>query len=950
MDIRLKNPGTRRALRKLLPKGEVLAEPIQFHAYARDAGFYRLLPRIVVKAQSIETISSVFKVANKKKRHVVFRAGGTSLSGQSISNDILVEVKQGWREISVAEDGKQITLQPGVVAARANLELASKGYRIGPDPGSLRSALIGGIVANNASGIGSGTRFNSYQTLVSMEMVLPNGLVLNSEDPRENEKLRLKAPDIYEGLIRIREQIRNDPALSKRIINKYKLKNTMGYSLNSFLDYDSPVDILAHLMVGSEGTLGFISKVTLETVPLYRHRATGLIMLSSFTDAARLVPKLKKTGCSALEIMDDAAVMAVRNVPDLPAELHTDLSGGFAVLLVEYEADKSQQLNKLVETALKIIGDNHPSAIPRFVSSPVQREKLWKARRELGPLHAASRTPGTTVLSEDVCFKVKDLARAIKDLQVLFRRHHYEDAVIFGHAGDGNLHFKLSLDLSNPGALENYSEFIKDLVELVINKYDGSLKAEHGTGRNMAPFVEREWGSDAYQIMWAIKKLLDPNGILNPDVLLSHDEQIHLKNIKSIPQVNSEVDNCIECGLCEPVCPSADFTFTPRQRISVLREMEVLKTDDHLQSKIGKLEKAYRFHGVESCATDGLCAQSCPLDIDTGHLMKQFRAQKRGSMSRHIHRFTQRHMSATLLGVRAVLNIIQPLGYLSKNNRLWSSLKTISRRTGGKIPAINPYLSAARGSLPTANEVADVVYFPSCLTRSVGSGQQAELSMSQAFGEILNQADIKFKYPEDVSNLCCGLSFSSKGYEAAALQAAIQTTESLWISSDHGKLPIVMDTSPCSSHMLQYDQILSGIHLARWRSLKIYDVVEYLHDVVLEKLSLWHVQKKIVLHPTCSTRRMNLTGKMEAIAQRCAREVIIPKDLGCCAFAGDRGILMPDLTASATSAEATELKSIEAEGHYSTSRTCEIGMSLATDASYESIINLVHKAVIQPTQ
>ncbi|NQT61632.1 MAG: FAD-binding oxidoreductase [Candidatus Marinimicrobia bacterium] len=947
MDIKNSRRLTLRALKKVLPKSSVFTDLIHRHAYARDAGFYRLLPQMVIKASTIKDIAHIFGEANKRNRRVVFRAGGTSLSGQSISDDILVEVKQGWRNMDVLEQGQYIVLEPGVVAARANQRLQPLGYRIGPDPGSIRSALIGGIVANNASGIGSGTRFNSYMTLAGMEMVLPNGLVLNSANPQDRSRLQSQAPHIHEGLSRLRDQIRGNETLRQRIRDKYKLKNTMGYSLNSFLDYEEPLDILAHLMVGSEGTLGFISRVTLKTVPIYSQKSTALIFLPSIIEAARLVPKLKKAGSSALEIMDDSALKAVRHLPGLPFDKDMYIAPGSAALLIEYQSNDTQELNGMVETAIQIINEKHASSIPQFFSDPLQRDRLWKIRRELGPHHAATRPSGTSVLSEDICFKVKDLARAIKDLQALFVRYTYDDAVIFGHAGDGNLHFKLSLDLDQTDTLENYAAFMSDLVEMVVDKYDGSLKAEHGTGRNMAPFVEKEWGATAYKVMQDIKELLDPNGILNPDVLISRDDQIHLKNIKPIPLVDDIIDPCIECGLCEPVCPSEDFTLTPRQRIGVLREIESLGEVAGNETSIKRLMKSFRFYGVDTCAVDGLCNMSCPVDIDTGLMMKQLRAESHGTPAKVIHGIAQKYFAWTLRSVRVLLRLITPLIYAMRSEKIQQGLKVLNRISRGSIPALNPQLKSATGALPPQTDELDVIYFPSCLTRSLANPDQEGLPVADAFADILTNAGIGFGYPQDVLNLCCGLSFSSKGYSEAALQAAIHTTEILWISSREGALPIVMDTSPCSKHLAHYDEILSGIHLARWRALKIYDMVEYLHDVVLEKLSLWHVKQKVVLHLTCSTQHMGLGDKMVAIAQRCAKEVIVPLDTGCCGFAGDRGLLVPGLTESATEMESNEIIDIGADGYYSTSSTCEMGMTLATDKSYQSLLSLIHEAIIK---
>jgi len=529
----------------------------------------------------------------------------------------------------------------------------------------------------------------------------------------------------------------------------------------------------------------------------------------------------------------------------------------------------------------------------------------------------------------------------------LFARYAYDDALIFGHAGDGNLHFKLSLDLDQSHTLEKYAAFMAELVDMVVDKYDGSLKAEHGTGRNMAPFVEREWGSTAYKIMQEIKALLDPNGIMNPDVLISRDDQIHLKNIKPIPLVDEIIDPCIECGLCEPVCPSEDFSLTPRQRIGVLREIENLVPVPGNENRIKRLQKAFRFYGMDTCAVDGLCSMSCPVDIDTGLLIKQFRAERHGHTAKFIHRLAQQHFAGTLCGVRMLLRLMTPLRYALRSEKIQQGMKTINSFSRNSIPALNSQLKPATGMLPPETKAVELIYFPSCLTRSLASPNEADLPLADAFTEILRQAGIGFGYPQDVLNLCCGLSYSSKGYAEAALQAAIQTTEMLWISSRAGELPIVMDTSPCSKHLGHYDDILSGVHLARWRALTIYDMVAYLHDEVLDKLSLWHVREKVVLHLTCSTRQMGLGDKMAAIARRCAKEVIVPQDTGCCGFAGDRGLLVPGLTASATFMEANELEHIAADGYYSTSRTCEMGMTLATGKAYQSLVSLVHEAIIK---
>ncbi len=933
-------------LKKQIPSNRIRNDLISRHAYARDAGFYRLLPELVVKAETVKDVSALFKYATEKQRKIGFRAGGTSLSGQALSDDILVEIKGGWRSMAVLDGGRAIILEPGVIAAHANLQLAALGYRIGPDPGSIQSACIGGIVANNASGIGSGTWANSYQTLRAMEMVLPNGLVLNTENPLDDEKFHQQTPEIYTGLLNLRARILQNRQLLKRIQEKYKLKNTVGYGLNSFIDFERPIEILAHLMVGSEGTLGFISKVTLKTVPLQPLQATAFVRFDSLEKAAGVIPALKRLGIYACEILDAAALQAVLGHWHEKTQPETIISPDEAALLLEFQENDQAKLDQQVAQARDLIHKKYPRLKVAFSQEKDARDNLWKTRRELGPIHAATRPPGTTVLSEDVCFHPKHLAKAIKDLKSLFKRHGYTDAVIFGHAGDGNLHFKLSLDLSSQRALTNYSEFMEDMVTLVVDKYDGSLKAEHGTGRNMAPFIEREWGSEAYAIMKELKVLLDPLGILNPGVIISQDPLIHLKHIKPIPLVDPLVYACIECGLCEPACPSSDLSLTPRQRIVILREMEMLRSQGGSEAEHHTLNQAFQYKGIDTCAGDGLCALACPINIDTGRLVKNLRLESRGPISKAIGQAVQNHTRLSLRVIRSGLQGLRPIAVLAHRPAFKGINKALTKWSGGRIPLWNPLLRATRvlkrqqGNM----EEADLVYFPSCVNRVIHSGHP--LSIPEAFADILAYAGLHSIYPQQVKDLCCGLGFQSKGLADAAHQAAIHTTHALWENSDGGRLPIVMDTSPCTYHLMHYDQILSGTHLAYWRELKIMDMVEYLHDQVLADRDVVKTHARVVLHPTCSNMRNGLDQKLESLARKCATTVIRPTHVGCCGMAGDRGMFYPELPETANLAEVAQVKSLGAEKHYSTSRMCEIGLSSATEQDYLSIVYLVHDVLI----
>ena len=596
-----------RQLKKILGADSVTDQLLSRHANSRDAGFYRLLPQVVVTPRDETEVQRLLQFANAEKTPIVFRAGGTSLSGQAISDSILVRVDQHWRSHEIGEKAETIRLQAGVVGSWANLYLAPHQRMIGPDPGSINAALIAGIVGNNASGITSGTEFDSYHTLDSIRVILPSGFTLDTSQPDAEAKLKYSEPAIYKTLIQIREEILTSPELIALIERKFGIKNTMGYCLNSFLDFQSPAAILAHLMVGSEGTLGFISEVCLKTREVYREKATALLLFPSLETAVANVLPLKACEPAALELLDETALKAIRGIPGVPAHLQETLPMGCAALLVEFQARSVRKLREKTRSAMDLLREQTLLEEPTFQEKAEARDTLWKVRRELGPLHAGRRPSGTSIISEDICFQLKDLAAATRDLKELLNAFDYRDAIVFGHAGDGNLHFKLSIDFDQSGARERYRAFMEQLSDLVAVRYQGSLKAEHGTGRNMAPYLEKEWGKAAVDIMRRIKAVVDPQGIMNPGVIFNDDPLIHLRNIKPIPQVDTRIDACIECGLCEPFCPSHDLTLSPRERISVLREIQQLAEGSHHdQNSAHRIQQEFRYAGVETCARDGL--------------------------------------------------------------------------------------------------------------------------------------------------------------------------------------------------------------------------------------------------------------------------------------------------------------------------------------------------------
>jgi D-lactate dehydrogenase len=938
-------------LSHILPDTRIKSRPIDRIAFANDASYFRLVPQVVVQPETISEIQALFRFSQGEGTPMAFRAAGTNLTGQAITDGILVDISKHWHKYAIENDGELIRAQPGIIGGFLNNVLNPYGQRIGPDPASIDACMLGGILANNSGGMCCGVTENAYQTIQSMSIVLPNGFVLDTAAPDAADIFENEQPHIAQGLLDIRERILTNPNLTERIRQRYQSKNTSGYSLHAFVDFDTPLNILLHLMIGSEGTLGFIAEAVLRTLPILGHKYTALLYFETVQDAAAAIAPLEASGVRAAEILDRAALRSVEAVPGVPAILQ-ELPESAASILVEYQAPDAESLVHFQKESTRTIKKLRLLHDPEFTQDPVQQANLWKPRKGIIASVGAMRAPGTTSLIEDVLFPVPRLDEAVIDLQNLFAKHNYPEGVIFGHAKDGNLHFLINQSFNTQSEIERFDAFSRELVELVSGKYDGALKTEHGTGRNMAPFIETEWGAEGYAIMRDIKSLFDPDGMLNPDVLINPDPQAHITDIKTIMPFSPIVDACIECGFCESKCPSRYLTLTPRQRIIVQREISRLQNSDASASfELASLMNDYVYDGIETCAVDGLCATGCPVSINTGELTRELRAEK--VKSEKVAGWVTNNFALVEKslgwGVR-VGHFFQPRIDTKRKPFLTSATETVEKIIGAALPKWNnfvPYPTKKLRDLRVLSGQKDFIYFPSCISRQLGvppSTVHSQSSIAETLITVAKRANSTLEIPADIEGVCCGMPFSSKGYTETYKVTLHKTITKFWEWSQGGKYPIVIDTTSCAHSLRTAEEYLSQDDLERYQSMTILDSLELIHDTLLPKLEIHVVDEDVILHPNCSARKLGLDGKMLSIAQHCARSATVPLDLGCCAFAGDRGLLYPELTASATQKETAEVLSRDYGGYYSSNITCEMGMSEGTGKDYVGIVYLVEKA------
>ena len=776
-----------------------------------------------------------------------------------------------------------------------------------------------------------GVHANSDQMLLSARIIFADGTVLDTGDGESREAFRRSHPELLDTLLALRDEVLADEKLRSRILRKYSIKNVTGLNLRPLAAYEDPFDIITHLLAGSEGTLAFLSEVHMKTLPIAPYKASAMVYFPDIVTAAQAVVAIKGQAVSAAELLDKRSLMSVsdpqlsRDVPDLTA------------VLIETQAETEELLESQAAAVAQKLSEFGAEAA--FVSDPAEAAKYWAIRAGIFPTVGGMRKEGTTCLIEDIAFHIEDLSQATADLSALLQRHGYKDSCIYGHALEGNFHFIINQSFETAEDIARYDAMIRDVVQLVVDKYDGSLKAEHGTGRNMAAFVEREWGPEAYSVMKRIKAAFDPEGILNPGVIFNDDPACYLKNFKALPvltplhedarEAYKSINKCIECGFCEVNCVSCGFTLSSRTRIVVRREISRRKAAGEPWES---LEKAYRFQGEQTCAADGLCSTSCPMGINVADLTHQLRREHISKTEKGLWSWAADHFRGTKNALRFTLGTAHA-AHTVLGDTIMSGLGKGLHGLGLPLwTTATPKAYRVRKTR-TAESEKKVVYFPSCLNQMMGTApKDIERPLVEETVALLAKAGWSVVFPQNMDSLCCGEIWESKGDPETAERKLRELELALLDASRNGLYPVLCDQSPCLHRMRKY-----------FKTLKPYEPAEFIWTFLKDDLVFHPTAEPVSVHVTCSTRLMGLSDTIVQLAKLCSSNVVVPEGTGCCAFAGDKGMTTPELNAYALRKLRPQLLEKGVQEGFSNSRTCEIGLSLHGGVPYRSIVYLVNR-------
>ena len=991
-------------LKQFLPTDRIYTDELRTLGWGTDASFYRQIPKVVIRSDGEEEISKIVKVCKKHGLPFTFRAAGTSLSGQSCTDSVLIVAGKHWEKYEIGEGQNTIKLQPGIIGARVNEILKPYGRVFPPDPASVGSAMVGGIVINNASGMNCGVHANSDRMMVSARIILTDGTLLDTGSEESKAAFRMSHPEFLAKIEALRDKVRADKELTDRITKKYSIKNVTGLNLRPLIAYDDPFDIIAHSMVGSEGTLAFLSEVTMKTLYDYKYKASAMVYFLTMKESCEAVVAMKKLKAGnedlemsaenlmvkSAEMLDYMSLKAVNDPVFLQYKKDVDagkIAGvepgdyhNLTAILTETKGVTHEQLLEKIERIKGCLEQFRLYIPAEFTEDPAVYGKYWAIRSGIFPSVGGTRPVGTSCLIEDVAFPIESLPEATVKLQKLIADHGYSDACIYGHAFEGNYHFILNQSFADEHEVARYAEMMRDVAKLVVEGYDGSLKAEHGTGRNMAPFVKYEWGEKAYEAMKELKTIFDPDGLLNQGVIFNDDPDCFIKCLKPLPVLNYDYDSvpdgggylmnpalstaeetveqvkrankCIECGFCEVNCMSCGLTLSSRMRIAVQREICDLEATDRDPQRLATLRQQYKYYGDQTCATDGLCSTSCPMKINTGeltHLIRQL-DMNNSTVGYQVGQFAANHMAGIKSGLRVVLDVAH-LAHVTLGPSLMTSVCQGMNKMGlplwttampkkkrqPKVSDLTQFI--IERSIPHTSDInhqpsdLKVVYFPSCINQTMGLSKEAPVkhALVDEVIQLMAKAGYEVVFPEGMERMCCGQIWESKGMLDIADRKSAELEAALWKASEQGRYPVLCAQSPCLHRMRKVMD-----------KMKLYEPAEFIMKYLVDRLDFHPTDKRIALHLTCSTRLMGVDKDMIALAKMCSNNVFLPEGVGCCGFAGDRGFTFPELNKYGLRKLRSQIEANHIEVGYSNSRTCEIGLEHHAGIPYMNIVYLVN--------
>jgi len=884
--------------------GEVRFDRVSRALYSTDASVYQIEPLGVVIPKSSEAVVRAVELAAKHGVPITPRGGGTSQAGQSIGSGIVLDTsKYLTRILEVNPDEKWARVEPGVVLDELNAALRQHNLRFAPDVSSASRATLGGMMANNSSGARSVLYGKTIDHVLEQRVVLSDGRLAHFRPLVRAEAKAATVGDSIEarayraipqlGVLHAVEIERRFPKVLRRV---------GGYNLDAFVDPSGRVD-LTRIMIGSEGTLGFIVDAKIRLVPLPKQKSVLTIEFDHLLDALGATPLVLKHGPSAVEVMDDFILSHAKNHPVLDAQRRAMITAdGSSLLCVEFYADHVDDLRARMEAVERDLAPARPRAMQQ-VLDPQLQQAIWSFREAALGLSTAMKSDAKAIsFVEDTAVAPEKLRDYIERFVALVRRHN-TTAGVYAHASVGCLHVRPVVNLKTADGVAKFEAIANEVADLVL-EFGGALSGEHGDGLVRGAFNEKMFGSELYQAFRQVKKTFDPNGIFNPGRIVDTPPiTSHLRygagyatpspatffDFSDHAGFGGAVEMCSGVGLCRKkregtMCPS--YMVTREEAHSTRGRANTLRLAMAGQLGDAKLSDKGVHEVMDLCLECRACKSECPVGVDVARFKSEFLS---GYWDRHGVSLTA-HVFGSAHGAAVWGSRFAPLSNTMANTSIarWAAEELIGIDRRRSLPqwtrqTLRKQTKPAAGSREPG--AARALLFADTFT------DHSDPEIGLAAIDVMNAAGI----PTHVApNVCCGRPLISQGRLSDARRLAAANVHALYDAAHRGHAIVFVEPSCLSAVREDAPDLLRGELQQRARVVARHSVLfeEFLEAECAAgraTLALKPGPREVLLHPHCHQRSMGLAAPARSLLSRIPSATVVDLEAGCCGMAGSFG-------------------------------------------------------------
>ncbi len=890
--------------------GTVRATELDRYLYSTDASLYRVMPSVVVAPRTVADICQTVRIASECGASIVPRGGGTSLSGQTVGDGVVIDLSQHFNYVVEFDPERHwVRVGAGMTLANLNRYVAPHGLKVGPDPSSAPGATIGGMVGNNSTGVHSILYGMMADHVREVDVVLSDGCHVTFGPKTPDEVAALQAADTLEGQL-YRDIPQLIDAYRKDIQERYPRtwRNVAGYNLQRMLRIiDSGESLnLAPLIVGSEGTLGVITAAKVNLVAVPQATAICIAHYDTLRESLESVPYILTHDPASVELMDDFYIRMTRSVPSFGRDLTFIQGDPAAVLMVEFYGDSPDALlerTSAFEASLRERGYSGPVS---HLRTPDEVGRLWKVRRaSLGLIRSERKESKPLEFIEDVAVPVDQLADYVEDVREVLARHGVP-ATFGAHASAGCLHISPNLNLKTVEGVAAIEAISRGVMEVVL-RYNGTTSGEHGEGFARSYYNERLYGERLHHAFRQVKGLFDPHNLMNPGKIIDGPEPWDATLMRIHPGYATPyapnttfldftadggftglVEMCNGMGMCRKtetgvMCPpymvTRDEAHSTRGRANALRAA--------MSGALGKagLNHPDVYEVLDLCVECKACKSECPSMVDMAKLKYEFLAQVQqtkgvplrsrvfgniAAINGLLTRFRLRGLTNWAFGNRAVRKVMERVLRIDRRRSMPQFAPQPFRRTLAVQSAVGE-----RGKVLLWDDTFNSDYEPGIL--------HAAVSLLEALGYHVAVAD---------NRRCCGRPLISKGLLEDAIRAADHNVRVLLPYIREGYAVVGLEPSCISAFKDEYPDLL--------RSDEARDVAQnssFIEDYLAGQISagaisadMFHLADETVsVHPHCHQRALGGETALMTVLQIVPGLRVTLLDSGCCGMAGSFG-------------------------------------------------------------